>query len=273
MSFDDLIGFFTNLGVDISSPGFYDHPSLLELEQSGVDCLTGYARFVMLKPHSAEYLNSVRSKIVAGATRLNELMIEDGRLGACIDCSMSFSRMLDEFGIWNFCVKGALTLQFDDSSEFKPFHFWPVDEDDGSGREFGHKWVTAPPFKVIDLTLKLQDYPVSFGHLLPPFVMFDDAEVIEPSFMDVISPPALAYALSQGATSENAMFLLAPHLRNVFRTFPSYFTSVRNLGLRYVTCGFSASDGPLSGITALTCKGMTAPVLFDREIRPAMATD
>ena len=270
MTFDDLVEFFTNLDVDVSRPGFYDHPSLIELEGRGVDCLTGYARFVSLKPYTDEYLHRVRPKIVAGATRLNELLIEDGRLGACIDCSMSFSRMLDEFGIWNFCVKGALTIQFAASSGFEPFHFWPVDEDDGSGREYGHKWVAAPPFKVIDLTLKLQDYPDSFGRLLPPSVMIEDAEVIEPNFMDIVSPPALKYALSQGANLENATFHLAPHFQNVFRTFQSYFTSVDSLGLRYVTCGFSASDGPLSGITALKCNGMTAPVLFDREIRPAM---
>lgn len=270
MTLSELITFFEKLGIPTNAPGFYDHPALVELEKSGTDTLSGYARFVLLRQYSTGYLDSVRSQIITGAAKLSELLIADGRLGACIDCSLSFSRMLDEMGIWNYTVKGALGIQFPTSTGFAPFNFWPVDEDDGSGREFGHKWVVAPPFKVIDLTLKLQDYSESFAYLLPDCVLFEEADIIQPTFKDILSPAALRYAHNTDASSEESMFVLLPHLRDIFRTFAAYHIAIGGVDLRYATCGFGASDCPLREITSLTLGGLPALALFVKEIRPAM---
>ena len=54
----------------------------------------------------------------------------EGRLGACIDLSMVLSRILDAEGIWNYVVKGSLTLTFPRSVQPGPIYFWPIDEGD-----------------------------------------------------------------------------------------------------------------------------------------------
>src|SRR6185312_6260471 len=206
MSLGELSAFFADLGVATERPGFYDDPELVKLELEGEDMLSFYARFVSLRDYSRDCLDKARAKITAGANKLYELLRSDGRLGACIDVSMSFSRMLDEVGIWNYAVKGSLGLAFPVDSQEGPFHFWPIDEPDGSGREFGHKWIVAPPFQVIDLTLKLQDYPRPLARLLPDHVMFEQAKVIKPGYEDILCPTAFREAIREGSTPERAVF-------------------------------------------------------------------
>jgi hypothetical protein len=275
MGLDELSAFFDGLSVPTDKPGFYDHPKLKALEKTGVDVLEGYARFVSLRDYSKDYLDSMRPQITAGAKRLNQLLLDDGRPGACIDCSMSLSRMFDEMGIWNYTVKGALTLRFPKKNAQEPFHFWPIDEDVGSGREFGHKWVVAPPFQIIDLTLKLQEYPRPIADLLPNYVMTENATCAEAHVTDILSPHACAYATDQGAAYNEAYLLFNPNLEHTLKSFPAYSMTFNGVNMKYVPCAIFASIEPLGDIRSLTLRGRTAPVLFEQEIRPAMesATD
>ena len=62
--FEQLKVMFTELGIDTSKPGFYDHPKFLEAEKKGAEFLLNYAFFVNAKPYTPEYLQSARDVIV-----------------------------------------------------------------------------------------------------------------------------------------------------------------------------------------------------------------
>jgi hypothetical protein len=273
MSFDELSTLFDGMGVPTDQPGFYDHPELQKLERDGVDVLGAYGRFVNTRKYADEYIARVTPQIEAGAKKLSELLFSDGRLGACIDCSMSFSRMLDQLGIWNYTAKGALTLRFPRKSGMGVFNFWPIDVGNGHPGEYGHKWVFAPPFSVIDLTLKLQDYYRPFGKLLPPFVITQSAGEARAEVSDVLSPAAIDYSDRRGIPRANAYDAFDGGLQKRIDAFPAYSITVNGVDMKYVTCAVGASDCPLSEITSLTLSGRIAPVLFEEEIRPAMERD
>lgn len=172
-TFQHLEKAFSKEGIPTRTPGFYDHPRFLCIERSQPDLLNCYARYVDTKSYSPEYLEHAAQIIRTAAGELRKLLKRDGRKGACIDCSMALSRMLDKEGIWNYAVKGATTIAFPKATGFPTFSFWPISEDNGSPGQFGHKWVCAPPFKIVDITIQQQDYQRPISAMLPPFVLAD----------------------------------------------------------------------------------------------------
>lgn len=146
----------------------------------------------------------------------------EGRLGACIDTSMTMGRILDLYGVRNYVVRGSLRITFPAASGHAPFCFWPVDEDDGSGREYGHKWLVAPPFSVIDVTLKLQDYERSFRHLLPDKVLAKNVTVTNGDPEDILCPSANFFAGQQGLSPARALAQFVPKFVQSFAAdFPA----------------------------------------------------
>jgi hypothetical protein len=118
------------------------------IEQKDSSFLDEYARFVHRKPCDVAYLQRAEQIINIVAAELYRGLVIEGRLGGCIDTSMTMGRILDLYGVWNYVVRGSLRITFPAGSGHDPFCFWPIDENDGSGREYGHKWLVAPPFSV-----------------------------------------------------------------------------------------------------------------------------
>jgi hypothetical protein len=101
-----------NKGVDCNNPGFYDHPNFLKVEAQFPEFLNNYARFVQQRHYDDDYLERARREIPVIARVLYEELLRDGRQGACVDMSGVLSRILEREGLWNFAVKGSLTVSF-----------------------------------------------------------------------------------------------------------------------------------------------------------------
>ena len=98
--------------IPLNSPGFYDHPSFMEVERGNPSYLNNYARFVHDRQRTPAYDEHVRQTVPIVARVFHEHLKANGRLGACVDISGVLSRALEMEGVWNFVVKGSLTIEF-----------------------------------------------------------------------------------------------------------------------------------------------------------------
>ena len=261
-------------GIPTDKAGFFDHPQFVAFEKRDPNFLDEYARFVHWKQFDAAYLERAERIITIVADGLYRGLVIEGRLGACIDTSMTMGRILDLYGVWNYVVRGSLRIMFPAASGHAPFCFWPVDEDDGSGREYGHKWLVAPPFSVIDVTLTLQEYPRPFGNLLPEKVLAKNPATTKGAPEDILCPGAIRFAGLNGMSPSQALARFVPKFVGSFAAdFPAYMVSgPSGLQLKYVPVGVGGSDAPLKQIRSFMVKGRTAFEFYEQEIKPRLAT-
>ncbi len=264
---------FSEAGIPTDGPGFFDHPRFLAKEEIDPNFLDEYARFVHWRRYDDTYLERAERGIRIAAGELHRGLILEGRLGGCIDASMTLARILDLHGIWNYVVRGALCIDFPPRSGYERFCFWPIDENDGTGREYGHKWVYAPPLCIVDVTIRLQDYPQPFQRLLPEAVFERYPTVTEGQPDDILCPGAIRWTASVGLTSKQALAHMLPKFVESFAPdFSAYLVKTPDgLQLKYVPVGIGGSDAPLERIRSFSVKGRTALEFYESDIKPKLA--
>jgi hypothetical protein len=270
--FAKLQAFLNSLRIPTEKAGFFDHPAFLAVEQKAPSFLDEYARFVHWKPYDAEYLHRAEkiSRIVAN--ELHRGLVLEGRLGGCIDTSMTMGRILDLYGVWNCVVRGAFRITFPAGSGHRPISFVPIDIADGSGKEYGHKWLFAPPFQIIDVTLKLQDYDKPVHGLLPEQVLEKSLTICLANPEDIISSAAIQVILRQGGTPKQALKFHFPKYMDGFADdFPAHLLKQESgLLLKYIPVGFGTSECPLKTIQSYMVKGKTSYQYYQEEIKPKL---
>lgn len=260
---------FDRKKIPTNQPGFFDHPNFVAEEKMDPAYLDQYARYVLWKKYDDEYLIRARKIIETVAKKLHEGLVRENRLGACIDTSMTMGRILDLHGIWNFVVRGALRISFPTNSGFNDFCFYPVDIEDGSNRQYGHKWVFAPPFDVIDVTVKLQEYDEPFVPLLPELVLLESAAKVRGNAEDIICPLAIKQAAINGMNPQKALARFLPkYVKDFASDFSAFEAEVGSLKLKYVPIGVGGSDVPLEKINSFVVEGRNAYQFYVDEIRP-----
>lgn len=209
-------------GIPTTKAGFFDHPAFVAVERRDGSFLEQYARFVHWRQYDEAYLERAVRIIGIVSSELRRGLVLEGRFGGCIDTSMTMGRILDLYGVWNYVVRGGLRITFPAASGHAPFRFVPVEINDGSGKEFGHKWLFAPPFEIIDVTLKLQDYERPFHSLLPDSVLAKSPPTCDVEPADVLSGVVLREVLRRGGTAEGALRHYCPAYRGFEKDFPAH---------------------------------------------------
>ena len=253
-NYDDLCAQFTIQGIPFDKPGFFDHPKFRSIEKTNKLFFGCYARFVQRRPRTAAYNDRVRQIVPKIAEILHNELEAEGRLGACVDLSIVLSRILDEEKIWNYPVKGALTLSFPSSVQPNPIHICPMDI---GTQKVGHVWVAAPPFNVIDLTVRQLRYPKSaIRESLPRYVLLDKINPIEPTSDELVSKAVQAIArVHNRSVPPDLHFLIDPNLHDVFEAFAANQSEVGQVYMRYIPTGFDISNKPLKQITTQKWNG------------------
>jgi hypothetical protein len=256
---------FRKAGIKAEAPGFYDHPKYLEIERRRPEYLDNYARFVNWRPYDACYLDRAENVIRIVAEQLHAGLVTEGRLSGCIDTSITMNRILDRHGVWNYTVRGALRIIFPPETGRKPFCFWPVDLTDGTGGEYGHKWVYAPPFFVIDLTLRLQGYQDDTADFLPDLVLAKNPAGTSGNPDDILCPSAIEMAARMGQDAKRALASMVPkYVKQFAGDFPAYLVKQENVKLKYVPVAIGASQEPLEQIRSYSVKGRSASSFTSR---------
>lgn len=151
-------------GIDASVPGFEDSPPFLAAYS-----LDDYAEFVLNRPYSPEYLAFAKAEVEALSRFVFEKIRDFGRLGACLDASELIQRMLERRGVWCFAERGGVTVHYKSDANLPDGYYWPwsLNEEIVSG----HGWVVAPPYRIIDTTIRLEPYFNGEEKLLPEMVL------------------------------------------------------------------------------------------------------
>ena len=262
----DLENIFQRFHIDYKKPGFYDSQEFLFQEQRDHSFLEKYAEYVNVQTYPSTYLDRASREIPFIAQLLHQELIKDGRLGACVDVSMVLSRILEREGFWNYTTKGSLTITFPKNSGLEKKYFWTVDNGEHSA---GHSWVVAPPFTVIDLTLKQQPYKQNEQKLVSDYICSEQKIEASIDEIDVISPSILLDAEMQGFTGNKLKFVSTNFL-NISERFPALQIEKENNFYKYVTVAISASEDPLETITTLKLSNRIGIEIYNDLILPEL---
>lgn len=259
---------FYSKGIPVDQPGFYDHPNFIEVERQNPEYLNNYARYVQLRFYSSEYLEKAEREIPIIAHELHMELLRDGRQGACVDMSGVLSKILEREGYWNFVVKGSLTITFPKSTGIGKRYFWSVDKGEFVA---GHAWVFAPPFQIVDLTLKQQQHKQDESKWLPEVAISKSSSQVEPAVEDIISPEVRGYLRSNGIPEKNQLEAVNPTMVQFLDTFPTYQTVVNDTSLKYVPVAVGAPDCPLEEMVGISLKGMSAMEMYTELVLPKLS--
>ncbi len=254
---------FVSRGIPIDSPGFYDDPNFLSAEHDNPAYLNNYAAFVAKRSYTAEYLLAAKQKIDIAASLLHRELAGHGRLGACIDISQILSRILDKEGIWNCCIKGSLTITFPIESHIDPKYFRSVDV----GNFFaGHAWLFAPPYTVVDISVKQQPYESNALPYLPNTVLTTESSPMPFDVNDIVSPSVRQCFLDEGIPPELYLPQVATFIPDIFNSFPVISAAgLQGSILKYSPYAAFASDLPLEKITNMIFNGLTPWELYRKK--------
>ena len=266
-TFEKIKEDFLQRNIPIDVPGFYDHKNFLAVEQNNPEYLNNYARFVHDRPRTDDYNQLVKSKVPIIADAFHEKLKENGRLGACVDISGVISRALESEGIFNFVVKGSLTIDFPKKSTITRKYFWSVDRGDFTA---AHAWVVAPPFYIVDVSVQLQPYTDGEAKYLPNLICSEGP--IGPSGLleDIVAPELLAYAIRMGVPTAKILDQVSPGTSKFIKVFPARSEKHESTALKYVPVAVTAPDLPFLEMVAIKFKGKTGYEIYEEEIKQAL---
>jgi hypothetical protein len=259
-TYKDLAVDFDARGIPYDSPGFCDHPSFLAVERGNPDYLNHYAAFVVKRNYDPDYLARAKVVIEEAAAFLGGELVKHGRLGACVDMAGIFSRILEEERIWSCCVTGSLTIAFPHGSGIATRYFCPVYH---GSFVAGHAWLYAPPFTIVDITVRQQPYRGKEKHYIPERVLTTDDTPADVDVHDIVSPSARAELLANGIPPHLHLQKTAPFIPQIFAALPAVKVSgLSGASLKYSPVAIHAPEGKLAGMTNMTFGGLTPWQLY-----------
>lgn len=267
-SFEELRVDFINNGIPVDKPGFYDEPNFVNIEKARPDYLDNYARFVATKEFSPDYINRARREIPVIANILHDELVKDGRQGACIDASQVLSRIFEREGFWCYIAKGALTIHFPPSSHLEPKHFCPIDTKE---IDAGHVWVVAPPYHIVDITVKQQPYQKEERDFLPDLLLQQGVIEGRVNSEDILSESVRLYLQLERVSEEQMIARANPNVLLHTSIFKPNIVSYNITTLKYIQVASSASDGQLEDIIALKLSGRTGIQIYKEIILPTLS--
>jgi hypothetical protein len=234
---------FESAGIPMDRPGFYDHAAFLKREYSDPSYLDNYATFVMTRPLDEEYRKFAAAEVERASQFVSLVVKERARKGACVDASSLLLRLLEHSGVWCYCTKGATTISYFNCAEGIPSsHYWNFDTNPNIAA--GHVWVCAPPYHVVDTTIRFQPYENGEEKFLPSLVLGVGDEPAEVEAGDLISP-----------MTSNLCFQEPPSLKRLERYQPGILKKIEHFRpvtirfescvIKYVTCAVAVPDVPI----------------------------
>ena len=259
---------FSNRNIPFDAPGFCDHPAFLEAERKDARFLELYARYVEARTYDEDYLTHAAAKIQAAAQAMEEAVRADGRSGACVDGSGMLGRMLDRLAVWNYVAKATLTIHFPAASGLTPRYFWVLDEGNFVA---SHAIVVAPPFGIVDVTVRHQGYDATQASHLPYTVIADDWSPVAWAPDDLANSAILAALAARRIPFEAYVQKTEPQMLEVMRALPPREVLINDTRLKYVIVAIGGFTEPLEGITGYKPGGRTALQIFDQDVAPRFA--
>lgn len=267
----ELEAWFQKRGIDPSNPGIHDTSEFLRAEAQDPTALNMVARLVEARNYSAEELQLAERKILVAAEAIAHHVALDGRLGQCVVASSVLSRCLDELGVWNYTAKSSLTIRFPIAASFKPQYFYSIDDGQFSA---AHAIVVAPPFVVVDLTVRHQHYSsASMANCLPAIAYSTEFRPYRMQAQEIVSPSVAAQLRNSGfASSQIYLEREKAEMLNLMKQLPSRELGYEGARLSYgivAVGGYQERLGELQGPNSMI-NGLTPLQIFENDILPKL---
>ena len=261
-------------GIKADRPGFLDEPNFLAAEKEDPSFLYNYGRFVAWRPYDPAYLLRAERIVRIAAEGVRASLLEEDKRnshGKCIHACMALSQILDLHGVWNFVVGGAVCITFPRDSGFEPFRFTLVGTDNRPGKEYGHKWVYAPPFRIVDVTLNLQNYERGFVGMLPDMVMAKELEKAKVEPYDLVCDTILRAAKMRCVKAREVIERLIPshQMKFIDECVPGAVKE-GGVAVKYIPTSTGGSDGTLQQLASYSKVGEKPYEYYLRKIKPLL---
>lgn len=258
---EDIVGVWKRNGLSIDQPGFYDDPRYVRVEQAQQGYINTYARYVRDKTYTEGYLARSEAVIQAAATLLSREVIADGRPNLCVAVSKVLSKMLERENVWNYVVVGAFSVSMRIDGRWQTHAFYPFDV---RPVDAAHAWVVAPPFCLVDLTLRQQRYPGPVAAYLPDRLLTTYTFGADVTPRDVCSPALLLGLHLKGFSDDEILDRAFLSFKQFSATFPPEVMQTASATLKYVPTRIITPEGDLDQLSALSINGKSPEVLYQR---------
>lgn len=266
-SIAELETMFAGLGIDCQNIEFYNSPAFQSAEKRDPNFLAAYGEYVQAKTFDADYLTRARIAVPKVAAFLRRELVRDGRLGACIDASHAMMKILEKLGIWCYFSGGSLTIEF--APEMKlPTRYWAhfFEPPPNAGTPVGHAWLSAPPFKVVDITIGRQPNTERIASHLPDLVVeYEVGEVEGVSLEDMLDSSLREKMAKQGypVPTIHELMKQRPEVAQMLRTFRPFCVQNGKTTLKYFPCCAGALEEKFEVARTQCFSGRTYQQLFD----------
>lgn len=253
---NQLENLFQNAGIDYSKPGFYDTPAFIEQEKRAPSFLEVYADYIDSMSFSPDYLINAKSVALNVTKFVYDKLTSDGQKGVCLDVCGIISRFLEKEGIWNYVIKGGLTISFDKKTRLSTTYCAPLMAHDNSA-VLGHAWVVAPPFKVIDVAFSLQHYSRGEEKYLKGFIAEESIADAALEAIDIFDADAIKLFIKHNGHPPRIqdIKLITPGLVERAEKYGVFKVKLPDATLKYSSCGISFSEAPLEKVTNIKIDG------------------
>jgi len=259
-TYEDLAEDFRCRGISFDLPGFCDDPSFFEVERGVPHYLNHYAAFIAKRPYDANYLARAKVIIDNAVSLLHAELIEHGRLGACVDMSEILFRILEQEKIWSCCIKGSLTITFPRKTGIDTSYFWSADHGNFVA---GHAWLFAPPYTVVDISVKQQPYRGNEANYIPDRILTTDTRPVIVTDEDIISPPVRMDLSAYGVPLHQHLKEVAPLIPDIFEAFPAVSVpGLKGSSLKYSPVAIHAPEDKLPYLENMMFRGLTPWQLY-----------
>ena len=262
--FNELEKEFHAKGIPTDKPDFYDHPNFIKEEQKDPSYLIKFAKFIAEKPYSDEYLEKAEIIISDVAKILSNQLLKNGRQGACVDISGILARILERKGIWCACIKGSCTIEFPKKSKEETTYYWSADQGEFTA---GHAWVFAPPFSIVDITLKQQPYTGAKKSYIPEIIMVKDAAKATSTIEDIVSPEVRMIMKAQGVPKHLMLQYGASEMKLIQETFPAQLIEFNETKFKFSPVAAHASIESLPGMKNMKFNGVYPYEMYQKFIK------
>lgn len=262
---------FLRSGIDPSRPGLHDTPAFLRAEEEDQDVLNLVARLVESKSYSPEELQQAEHKIRVVADVVASRVAHDGRPGLCVIASGIVSRMLDKMGVWNYTAKSNLAIHFPRSVSVGPRYFYSID--DSRHFEAPHAIVVAPPFTVLDVTVRHQMYDdKAMTHWLPMVAATKEFEPYRVTSTELFAPEFRAELRGRGDTVERFLAREKRGMLELMKQLPARKVRLDGGHLGYGLVAVGGYKEQLHELVHPNCRidGLTAMEIFERDVVPKL---
>ena len=157
---------------------------------------------------------------------------------------------------------GAVIVSFPPESDLPPKYFWPLVHPDNPAKT-GHMWLYSPPFKVVDISLFMQNWNQTQSKHIPTVIVSEQWEHAHAGVEDLMENEGIDFVYTKTGRPPT-MANIDARLVQTMQKFPPFSITASGIQIKYVTTQVGAIEGTLEQMRNLRLCGRYPAELYQR---------